>query len=209
MDATTTTINENVSTPSWADLFFGIITNPINTLKELDALYESAPVYTLAQQAFNVVFLTALLLGMARFNPEESFLSLFEILSVITNEMVVWVVAASLLSLLSTILSNARPTRWKKALVLTGWSFTPIIFFAPLMCFKNALGVWVFPIATIPTWWTLFLLFTSYKIALDVRASKLLVVALIMPPLLFLVYMFWTGLSLMVLLSEIISAFQN
>jgi hypothetical protein len=208
VDATTIT-NEKVPSPSWAQMFFGIITNPIATFKELDAFYETAPVYTLTQQAFNTVFITALLLGMARFNPEEAFLSLYEILSVITNEMVIWVVSACLLSMLSTILSNARPVRWKKALVLTGWSFTPLIFFAPLMCFKNALGAWVLPIATVPTWWTLFLLFTSYKIALNVRTSKLLVVALLMPPLLFLVYMFWTGLSLMVLLSELISAFQR
>lgn len=207
MDATTI-IDEKVSAPTWTEVFFGIITKPFDTLRRLDALYETGRDYTLTKQAFITVFVTALLLGSSRLTLADPY-SLFDVVGTITNEMVIWVIAAGLLALLSTILSNARPTRWTKALVLTGWSFTPIMFFAPLMCFKNAFGAWVLPVATIPTWWTLFLLFASYKIALNVKASKLFIVALIMPPVLFLVYLFWTGLSLMVLLSEIISAFQR
>jgi hypothetical protein len=209
LDATATLdAYENVK-PSWSELFFNILTKPIDTLKQLDHLCNGEMLFILTQQAFNTVFLTAFLLGCVRINPNESLLSIFEILSVIANEMIFWVIAAGLLSLLSTIITNAKPTRWKKALVLTGWSMTPIIFFAPMMCFKNVLGAWVLPFATIPTWWTLFLLCASYKIALGIHTRKLLVIAFVLPPLLFLVYVFWSGLSLIMLLSEIASAFQR
>lgn len=207
MDATTT-INETVATPSWTEVFLGIITRPFDTLRHLDAAYETGRGHTLAQQAFSTVLLSSLLLGLIRFDPGDG-KSLLEVIGAVSYGMVIWVVAAGFLSLLSTILSNARKTRWSKALVLTGWSFTPLMLFAPMTCFKNAFGAWVLPLATIPTWWTIFLLFASYKIALNVKSGKLFLLALIMPPLLFLVYIFWTGLSFIVLLSEIISAFQR
>jgi len=196
--------------PSWTQLFLGILTQPIVTLKLLDRLCDRSDAMSkLTQQAFLTVLLTALLLGCSRINPQESFLSTFEIFSVITNQMFLWVFAAGALSLLSTILNDARPTRWKKALVLTGWSLAPVVFFAPMMCLKNTMGPFVLPFATIPTWFTLFLLGASFKIALGISVRKMLVIAMVLPPMLFLVYIFWTGLSLVLVISEIISAFAR
>lgn len=193
---------------SWADLFVGMLVRPIATLKYLDAVSDSH-IYKRCTQAFNTVFLSACMLGLARIKPTDIFSVLFDLISALTNEMALWVTAAALLSLLSAIISGARPTKWKKALVLTGWSFAPIMFFAPLICLKNALGAMVLPIMTLPTWWSLFLLFSACKIALGISGRKLLVLFLVVPPVLFVVYAFWTGLSFCLMLVELVSAFAK
>lgn len=213
MDAAITnaesTQSVNDQPTGWADVFYGILTRPIATLKYLDEASDSQPIYKLCTQAFNTVFLTACILGLARITPTDIFSVIFDLISALTNEMVLWVTAAALLSLLSAIISGARPTKWKKALVLTGWSFVPIMFFAPLLCLKNALGAMVLPLLSIPTWWSLFLLFSAYKIALGISARKLLVLLLVVPPVFFLVYAFWSGLSFYMMLAELIGAFAK
>ncbi|MDZ4832213.1 MAG: YIP1 family protein [Candidatus Melainabacteria bacterium] len=213
MDASTTINSEATQTydgenPSWSELFYGILMHPITTFKRLDALCEIGSIYKLCMQAFSTVFLSACLLGLARITPTDGFGSFFDLVSALTNEMMLWVIAASVLSLLSAVIAGARPTKWKKALVLTGWSFVPLIFFAPIICFKNSLGAMVLPFIAIPTWWSLFLLFSAYKTALDISARKLLVLVVIVPPVLFLAYAFWSGLSFFLMLSEILSAFS-
>ncbi len=213
MDAATT-IESNESAPwdgdqpSWQSIFYGILTDPVATYKQLDLACDYGSIYKLCTQAFNTVFLSACLLGLARITPSDGFGAAFDLLSAVTNEMIIWVFAAALLSLLSVVLSNARSTKWKKALVITGWSFVPIIFFAPLICFKNALGAMVLPFVMLPTWWSFALLLIGYKVALGISGRKLLVLVLVIPPLLFLCYAFWTGLSLIMMLTEIISAFS-
>lgn len=217
MDATTTINSEaekpwNGDHPSWADLFHGILTRPIVTLKQVDAaldVADSLAIYKFSTQTFNTVFLSAFILGLARITPTDIFSVVFDLISALTNEMLLWVLAAALLSMLSAVISDARPIKWKKALILTGWSFLPIIFYAPLLCFKNALGPIVLPLIAIPTWWSLFLLFASYKIALGINGKKLMVLILVVPPVIFLVYAFWTGFSFYMIFAEIIAAFVN
>ncbi len=194
--------------PSWAELFQNILFSPVATIHQLNELCDRQPVSTLTTQAFNTVFLSGLILGAVRFKPDSLF-SVFSLVGAVTDIMVAWVAVAGILTLLSATLPGALPTRWKKALVLTGWSMAPIIFFAPILCYKNLLGPFILPFATIPTWWTLFLLATSYKTALNVSAKKLFVVLLILPPMLFFVYAFWTGLSLCFFASELISVLQR
>lgn len=195
--------------PSWADLFFNILTKPIATIHQLDQLCETASLFKLTQQAFNTVFLTAMVASLVRIYPGEIFISLLEVLAVVTNEMVFWVLAAAMLTMLSAALPNARRVRWKKALVLTGWSLAPVIFFAPMACFKTAFGAWAALLATLPTWWTVALLLLSYKISLGITSKKLLVLAVLVPPIVFLAYIFWTGFSLWMILSELLSSFQR
>ncbi|MBX9667058.1 MAG: YIP1 family protein [Candidatus Obscuribacterales bacterium] len=195
--------------PRWAELFQNILIAPVKTIHQLNELCDVFSASALSTQAFNTVFLSGLILGAVRFKPDSALLSIFSLLGAITDTMVVWVVVAGILTILSAALPGARSTRWTKALVLTGWSMAPVIFFAPILCYKNLLGPFILPFATIPTWWTLFLLATSYKVALNVSAKRLFLVLLILPPILFFVYFFWTSLSICFFASELISVFQR
>lgn len=209
MDAASSTTVESNQAPGWSDLFLGVLTRPIETLRLLDQLSDTHAVTDLTTKAFNTVFLTATFLGLSRINLQDGLLSVFEFLSTLTNEMVFWVVSAAVMFLLSAVFADARPAKWKKALVLTGFSLAPVIFFVPMLCLKNTLGTGALLFATIPTWWTLFLLCMSYRIALGISGRKLLVIALILPPMLFLVYLFWGGLAFFMLVSELISTIRN
>lgn len=196
-------------TPSWSDLFMGILLHPFDTFRELDRLASDEHLIPdLTTKAFNMVFLAAMIVGGVRIQTDDGFMSVMRILSTLTNCMMLWVILSMAMSSLSRVM-NAQPVSWKKSLVLTGWAFAPVIFFAPVLCFKNAIGPAVILFATVPTWWTMFLIYAGYKTGLNVTNTKLMVIAMVLPPMLFLVYIFWIGLAFFMVISEIVSAFSR
>ncbi len=191
-----------VAMPSWSETFYGMLFHPKSMITALTSVPEHFS--DLRGPALNLVFLVFLVIGALKVSSTQALLSIFSVFSTICNGMILWVSLASVMVLLSRF-SQCRTVTWNQALSVTGWIFTPLIFLAPISCFRSVLGPAFLPLATIPTWWTLFLGLLIFNRTLSISYSKLLVICMVLPPVLFLVYLFWIGLLICMLVSEFIS----
>lgn len=189
---------------SFAATFLGILIAPVEKLKELDENFESLDAYTLTSHVFNAVFLVLALVGMARIDVRIGWLSLAEVVFVIANGMVAWLMLALSMVVLAS-LSREHQIPWKKALTLTGWPFLPLMFCAPLAAYRHLLGPFLFVIGFAPLLWTTILEMQAFKVALKLSNGKVIALALIAPPLIASAYLFWILFAGSLLLAEVIS----
>lgn len=196
--------NPGTEHASFAATFLGILTAPVEKLKELDENFSSFDAYTLTSHVFNAVFLALALVGMARIDIANFWFSLAGIVFVIANGMVAWLMLALSMVVLAS-LSKEHQIPWKKALTLTGWPFIPLMFCAPLAAYKQLLGPFLFVIGFAPLLWTTILEMQAFKVALKLSNGKVIALALILPPLIASAYLFWVLFAGSLLLAEIIS----
>ncbi|MBX9695610.1 MAG: YIP1 family protein, partial [Cyanobacteria bacterium] len=189
--------------PGWSETFYGMLFHPKSMIMALT----SAPEHfsDLRGPALSLVFLVFFVIGALRFSPSSGVLSIFTVLGSICNGMALWVTLATIMVTLSK-LPKSREVGWNEALVVTGWIFTPLIFMAPISCFKQALGPVFLPVATIPTWWTLFLGLIVFNRTLSTSFVRLLAICMVLPPVLFLIYVFWFGCLACMIVAEILAA---
>jgi|AGTN01.1.fsa_nt_gi hypothetical protein len=189
---------------SFASTFIGILTAPVETLKELNENFSSLDSYTLTNHVFNAVFLALALDGMARINVTTGWFSIMNIIVVIANGMITWLMLAVAMVVLAS-LSKDHEIPWKKALTLTGWPFLPLIFCAPLAAYKQMFGPFIFVFGFAPLIWTTILQLHAFKIALNLSNGRLMALCLILPPVIASAYLFWMLFAGSLLVGEIIS----
>ncbi|MBU6450841.1 MAG: hypothetical protein KGS72_03615 [Cyanobacteria bacterium REEB67] len=190
----------------FADVFYGVLIAPRQTLAILADRAKFPPTFanlllTFALVLFSVGLPAAMKASGNASAPEESVL---KSISFAFGNLFNW----SILSLILYYLSiGLRPNRLTlgNAFIVTGWAFLPFSFFAPVACFKLALGNGFIFFACLPAIWFLFLQWTAFQTALRVSNFKLLLIALVVPPVLCLVYIFWIGLAAFSLLSQLIA----
>jgi len=210
VDDAVTSADAIKGTPAWQEIALGILVHPIATMSTLDQWLDGDRVLVnqLTTKAFNTVFLSSILLGLSRVQPDQSVDSILTVLLCLAAIMIIWVVMSGILAVLPSLL-KARSVRWDKALALSGWAFLPLIFFAPILCFKLLVGALIFPFAMIPLLWSLILFWFAYKIALGVSNAKLFVLAVVLPPMLFFSFTFWLGAGTIFFINELASAFSR
>ena len=91
------------------------------------------------------------------------------------------------------------------ALIATGWAFLPFAFFAPVACFKTALGGGFTLLACLPALWFLLLEWFAFQVSLRTSAVKLALIAFVVPPIFCLVYLFWIGLAVATAIGQLVS----
>jgi hypothetical protein len=206
-EAPTAIDNPSTDHASFTRVFMGILKAPVVTFAYLDEHFERLDSYALTNHVFNVVFLTFALIGASRIKIEEGgWASVTHIVFVICNGMIVWLLLALSMSVLASLEKDHMP--WKKALTLTGWAFLPMIFYAPLQCYKQLLGPIIFLFGFAPLLWSAILQMQAFKVGLKLSNKKVIALALILPPLLTFAYLFWVAFAGAALIGEFMSYFQ-
>lgn len=100
-----------------------------------------------------------------------------------------WVFLAWMLQLACAWLS--KPRTFNRCLVLAGWTTLPLIFTAPVACFKNICGPLYLLFALVPGAWSICLLFLVFQHATAMGKMKTFLLILVGPPLFALAYIFW------------------
>lgn len=192
---------------SFTATFMGMLTAPVETLKELNEHFNSLDAYTLTNHVFNAVFLALALDGMARINIANGWFSIMNVVAVIANGMTAWLMLALSMVVLAS-LSKGDEMPWKKALTLTGWPFLPLIFCAPLAAYKQLFGPFIFVFGFAPLLWTTLLEVQAFKVALKLSNGKVIALALILPSIIASAYLFWMLFAGSQLIGEIFSYFR-
>lgn len=189
----------------FADIFYGVLIAPRQTLRILSDSSKFPPTP-------GNLFLTFLLVSGALLLPASikigsaanSTEGIFKGLAFIFGNMFNWVMLAAVLYYLSIWLRGNRLSPGN-AFIATGWAYLPFAFFAPVACFKSALGGGFMALACIPALWFIALQWLAFQTSLRTSTIKLAMIALVVPPVFCLVYLFWIGLAVCSLLGQLIS----
>lgn len=185
----------------FADIFYGVLVAPRQTMLILSNGSKYPPNAGHISQAIFFVVLVLSMVAWLRFRFDAPSTA-GSVLAFAVSGACNWICVAFLLYYLSIFLRSRL--RLGNAIIATAWSFLPLIFLAPLYCFKHALGPLFFLLATLPVYWFLFLLWTTFHAALKTTHFKLGLILIVVPPLLAFVYLFWVGLSLVTLILQIL-----
>lgn len=185
----------------FADIFYGVLVAPRQTMLILSNGAKYPPNAGHVSQAIFFVVLVISMIAWLRFRFETPSTA-GSVLAFAISGTCNWICVAFLLYYLSIFLRSRL--RLGNAIIATAWSFLPLIFLAPLYCFKHALGPLFFLLATLPVYWFLFLLWTTFHAALKTTHFKLGLILIVVPPLLAFVYLFWVGLSLVTLILQVL-----
>lgn len=185
----------------FADIFYGVLVAPRQTMLILSNGSKYPPNAGHISQAIFFVVLVLSMIAWLRFRFDAPSTA-GSVLAFAVSGACNWICVAFLLYYLSIFLRSRL--RLGNAIIATAWSFLPLIFLAPLYCFKHALGPLFFLLATLPVYWFLFLLWTTFHAALKTTHFKLGLILIVVPPLLAFVYLFWVGLSLVTLILQIL-----
>jgi len=169
----------------WLDIFFGIFVNPIRTFNfisdpeiysaSLNALLGSMLAVLTAAVADSCVNLAS--------SAADELISDF-LLSVLVD-LFAWFVIATFARLLAAV-SN-KNTSARSCLIVTGWSFIPLILKAPAACLSNVSIFGDFISVAISLWFIVLMLF-SFDSLLKFGKLKTLAFVLVLPPCLFFSY---------------------
>ncbi len=199
--------DENVQNPevqdySFADYFYAALFEPVETIKKLSAEY---PVHAkdLWFNAFILVFLAGAIAGCV--SAQKPADVVYRITLGILDLMFNWYIASYAMSGLSNMMGKRKYT-FKESASITGLAFAPLVLIGLLGCLA-ALPKVVYALAmTVPIYWSFFIFATAYRISLGLTYVRLGLLIMIVPPLLFLVYAFWFGSAILMLLGTLLRA---
>lgn len=171
--------------PSWIDTFMGILLAPRDTMRGLAMLNDRR--LTGFGGALMAVVLPCALDGLRITPPTKLVLAIAMVPLSVGLGILMWATMAGLLSLLAWIFGHAdeKNARIRRTFVLTGWSFAPWIFMAPIYCYREALGIWFAPLAVIPFAWMFILQILAVKASFELRSLQTLILFFAIPSLYF------------------------
>jgi hypothetical protein len=189
----------------FADVFYGVLIAPRPTLAILSDSSKFPPSLNNLFLTFVLVFgalaLPAAIKLGASADQAEGLLkaSLF-----ILGNLADWAILSFILYYLSVAMRVERLTLGN-AFIATGWAYLPFAFFAPVACFRGAMGHSFTIFACLPALWFLTLQWLAFQTSLRTSTLKLALVAMVVPPIFCLVYLFWIGLAVFSLLSQLLA----
>jgi|GEM_PF-556841 len=189
----------------FADIFYGMLIAPRQTLFILSDSKKFPP--SLANLFLTFVLVAGVLMlpaGIKIGAASDSAEGVIKALAFIIANMLNWLVLSFVLYYLSIWLRGNRLTLGN-AFIATGWAYLPFAFFAPIACFKTALGHNFMALAVIPAIWFLLLQWLAFQTSLRTSTIKMAMIALVVPPVFCLVYLFWIGLAVCSVMAQILS----
>ena len=182
-------------------LFYGTIVAPRSVFAKISSPLSSSAQGKIWLSALAMIFIASALPAVLKaLSPEGSVRAVGFFLSNLTA----WSVLSMTLYYLS-FTSNAQRLSCKTAFSTVAWAFLPFIFFAPVACFKGILGGGFILLACLPTIWFLILLWLAFKTALRISKTRMALMAIVVPPVLCLIYFFWVGLAIFSVLSQVLA----
>ena len=186
----------------FADVFYGVLVAPQQTLSILSDRSKFPP--TAANLLLTLAFVLFTVGLPAAIKALGSADNLDKALAFILGNLTNWSVLSFILYYLGSSMRSHKLTLGN-AFIATGWAFLPFAFFAPVACFKGVLGSAFIFLACLPTIWFLALQWIAFRSALRVSNFKLALIALVVPPILCLVYLFWIGMAAFSVISQLLS----
>lgn len=192
---------------SFSNVFLGLLTAPVETLTHLNDNFANLDIDKQTSHVFNAVFLAMALAGMSYIHVAQGWFSILTVILVLSKGMIWWLWLALSLTVLASLSKTSQMT-WKKALTLTGWPFIPLMFYAPLACYKQFFGPLIFLFGFAPILWVTILETQAFRVALNLSTGKAIAAAVILPSLITSAYLFWMFFTGALFLGEVISYFQ-
>jgi len=189
----------------FADIFYGMLIAPRQTLFILSDSKKFPP--SLANLFLTFVLVLGVLMlpaGIKIGAAADSGEGIIKALGFVTGNLLNWLVLAFILYYLSIWLRGNRLSVGN-SFIATGWAYLPFAFFAPIACFKTALGNNFLALAVIPAVWFILLQWLAFQTSLRTSTIKMAMIALVVPPVFCLVYLFWIGLAVCSLMAQILS----
>ena len=173
---------------SFIDLVHGMLLSPSQTVETLCDETHFRASRDSALHAARVVMLASAISGVIQCNAPFPAIILIA-LGCVIGGLLNWLLLAWILQLVCRWLSKSRT--FTSCLTLIGWTSLPLIFTAPLECFKNLSGPLYLLLAVLPGVWSFCLLFLVFQHATAMSKMKTFLLIVVGPPLFALSYMFW------------------
>jgi hypothetical protein len=165
---------------NWVETFTGILCAPVQTMRALALLSDTH------QAGIGGAALAVLLpfaLDGIRLTPPSNLLFVwFNVPFAIILGMLLWLTIAGVYALTGSIFGSPRKF-CRRAFVLTGWSYAPWMFMAPVYCYRELLGPAFTIFAAIPLVWTFILQMLAVKESFELRSSQVLALFFVVPVL--------------------------
>lgn len=191
----------------FADIFYGVLVAPRQTMQILSDGKKYPATFSHLTQSIFFLILVLSLVSWLKFKLDRMAESAVSSLVFTVSGIELWLVLAIALYYLG---SFARvKVRFGNALVSTAWAFLPVLFFAPIMCFKKLLGLGVMLPGMVVAIWFLYLIFAAFQSALKTTALKMSLIVIVVPPIFAFVYLFWMGLALFSLGMQLLPRLVN
>jgi hypothetical protein len=189
----------------FADVFYGVLIAPRQTLSILSDSSRFPPTFANLLLTFVLVFGVLALPAAIKVGANGgSEMGVLKASGFIVGNLFNWAMLSFILYYLSIWLRGNKLSLGN-AFIATGWAYLPFVFFAPVACFKSALGNGFTLFACVPALWFLVLEWFAFQTSLRTSAIKLALIALVVPPIFCLVYLFWIGLAAFSLISQLLS----
>ncbi|PWT94511.1 MAG: hypothetical protein C5B53_12960 [Candidatus Melainabacteria bacterium] len=173
----------------WTNIFYGMLIAPATTLNVLanPRLYGADARGVLG--ALATIFLSGLIESFAHsVLDQEQSTGLFVITSLF-GDLFNWLTLAVLLYVLARCLKIE--TKFRSALIVTGWASVPLVFQAPIVCFAMAAKSSAEFFLALPMIWYFALELFAYDSILKLGKIKTLGIVILLPPILFIACLFW------------------
>lgn len=174
-------VNETQSNRQWADVFYGVLVAPKQTMDIL----ADADRYKSDQSAIlfslSTVILSSLIAGAAAAHGNFDFGGQVRIIFCLFSSLFFWAVLSGLLHLIARIVRAPHSTL-SSAFIVSGWTFLPLFFVPPVLTFffYPAIG-WLFSLLLLA--WILLLQCISFSSVLNYSAKRMVALAIGVPVL--------------------------
>jgi len=187
-------LNAAATSPPWTDLFYGVMVAPVRTLNFLTDESQITINNHELLGASILVMLSFGISGVVGSGFDMSVESLVSFVFVLITGLLTWITLSCILYLACGWLAH-RHIQFRQTLTATGWAFLPLIFTAPISCFKILLSQAYPVVAMLPFIWMVYLQFVAFDQSISSGSAKVLFVLLVGPPVFILVYLFWLSFA--------------
>lgn len=173
----------------WANIFYGMLIAPATTLNVLanPRLYVADTRSVLG--ALVTVFISSLIESSARSALDQQQSTGTFVFTSVFGDLFNWLTLSVLLYALARCLKFE--TKFRSALIVTGWASVPLIFQAPAVCFAMAANASAEFFMALPMIWYFALELLAYDSILKLGKIKTLGIVILLPPILFVACLFW------------------
>ena len=173
----------------WADIFYGLLVAPIRTIEVLtddDALGATAKTVL---GAAVMVLLANGISGCVDAANSGARPTLPILISVEFQAIVMWLALSALVHIICGWVSK-REVAFSTSLVGVGWAFMPLVFAAPMSCFRS-FGIVYDLLAAIPILWMCYLQWLVFNHSLAIGSVRMFALLVLGPPVFICTYLFW------------------
>lgn len=177
----------------WADIFYGLLVAPISTINFLTDDEALQPTFKTVAGAAVMVLLANGISGIVAASTSGNQPTMPIVCSVEFEAVVMWLALSAIVHIICGWVSK-REVSFSTSLVSVGWAFMPLVFAAPMSCFRS-LGFIYTLLSTIPVLWMCYLQWLVFNHALAIGTVRMFALLVLGPPIFIVAYLFWLSVA--------------